>query len=177
MDLAPAAHDRLAVAGRAEPGRDLLGLADPETRRVDLGRLVLGELDPPDELARVDDELGERRAVRPPALDGPGDGLADHPAAAVGVEQVALRPLVEEPLLVVLAVDLDEVADRLGQPRRGHRLVVEPGRRPSAGADLADDDERLGQAIEQRLDPRDTGAVPDEPRVGARARGRARGRR
>ena len=55
--------------------------------------------------------------------------------AAEGVEQVALPALVEQPLLVVLAVDLDERPDHVGEPRRGHRLRRRgarwSGRRPT----------------------------------------------
>ena len=73
---------------------------------------------------------------------------------AVGVEQVALPALVEQPLLVVLAVDLDQRRRRSAEPRRGDRLVVEARRRAPARADLADGDQRLGHAVEQRLDAR-----------------------
>ena len=85
------------------------------------------------------------------------------------VEQVALPALVEQPLLVVLAVDLDERADLVGEAGRGDGRVVEPGGRSAAGRDLADRDQRLRQAVEQRLDPRGLGAVADERRVGAGA--------
>ena len=44
------------------------------------------------------------------------------------VEQVALPALVEQPLLVVLAVDLDERPDLLGEAGGRHGLVVERGR-------------------------------------------------
>ena len=70
-------------------------------------------------------------------LDGPLDCRALALQAAERVEQVALAALVEEPLLVVLAVDLDERPGDLGEARRGHGLVVEAGRRAAAGMDLA----------------------------------------
>ena len=49
--------------------------------------------------------------------------------AAERVEQVALPALVEQPPLVVLAVDLDERPDLVGQAGGGHRRVVEARRR------------------------------------------------
>ena len=87
---------------------------------------------------------------------------------AVRVEQVALPALVEQALLVVLAVDLDERPDLVGEPRGGRGDVVEPGGRAAAGRDLADRDQRLGKPVEQRLDARRLGAVADEARVRAR---------
>ena len=73
----------------------------------------------------------------------------------------------------MLAMDLDEPADGLGQPCRGDRFVVEAGGRAPLGRDLADDDQRLRAAVEQGLDPGRRGAVPDEPGVGAGAEGQA----
>ena len=85
------------------------------------------------------------------------------------VEQVALPALVEQMLLVVLAVDLDERPDLLGEASGGHRLVVEARGRAAAGGDLADRDERLRQAIEEGLDAGGVGAVADERGVRAGA--------
>ena len=62
------------------------------------------------------------------------------------VEQVALPALVEQPLLLVLAVDLDEGPGDVREARRGHRLVVEAGRRPAGRGHLADGDQRLRDA-------------------------------
>ena len=89
--------------------------------------------------------------------------------AAERVEEVALPALVEEPLLVVLAVDLDQRPATSREPGGRDRLVVQPGRRPARGGHLASGDQRLRQAIEQRADARGLGAVPDEGRVRARA--------
>ena len=131
--------------------------------------LVLEEVDPAGQLARVDRELGERGPVRPPALDHVGHRRARRSVPPERVEQVALPALVEEPLLVVLAVDLDERPDLVGEPRRGRREVVEPRAGAAAGRHLADDDERLREPVEERLDARGFGAVPDDAGVGARA--------
>ena len=143
----------------------------------DLGRLVSGDLDPARQLARIQGEGRERRPVRAPAFDG-----VRHPGAHVSepaerIEQVALPALVEQPLLVVLAVDLHERPDRLREPCRGHRLVVEPGRRAAAGRQLPDGDQRLRDRVEQRFDPGSRRAVADESRIGPPARARARAHR
>ena len=107
-DLGGARGDRLAVLGRRELARDVRGLARPQARRVDLARLVLQDVEPAKELARVHRQLRERGAVRPPPLHGRRDRRPGLAVAAVGVEQVALPALVEQPLLVVLPVDLDQ---------------------------------------------------------------------
>ena len=60
-------------------------------------------------------------------------------------------------------------ADLVGQPGGRDRGVVEARRGPAARRDLADGDQRLGHAIEQRLDPRGLGAVTHQARVGAGA--------
>ncbi len=97
--------------------------------------------------------------------------------AAEAIEQVALPALVEQSPLVVLAVDLDEGADLVRQPRRGHGRVVEAGRGPAARGDLADRDQRLRQSIEQRLHPRGLGAVAHERPCPRGRPSRARGHR
>ena len=61
--------DRLAMLGGRQPGADLVGLADSQPCRRDLGRLVLEQVDPAGELARVDRQLRERGAVGAPAFD------------------------------------------------------------------------------------------------------------
>ena len=126
---------------------------------------MLGDLEPADELPRIEAQGRQRGPVHAPALDGRGHRGPRLAEPAERVEQVALDPLVEEPLLVVLAVDLDERSGRLGQSRRRDRLVVDPGGRAAGRAHLADDDERLGDPVEERLDPGDVGAVADEAAV------------
>ena len=132
-----AAGNRLAVLRRVQLGPDLRRLARPQPRGRDLGRLVFRDLEPAGQLARIELELRERRPVRPPAVDRPGHRRPQRLVPAERVEQVALPALVEESLLLVLAVDLDEGAGHVGEARRGHRLVVEAGRRPAGRGHVA----------------------------------------
>ena len=168
VDRGRSPGDRLAMLGRGQPRTDLVGLARPQPRRRDLGRLVLEEVHAAGEFAGLDREFGEGRPVGTPALDDIGHRGARRLVPTERIEQVALPALVEEPLLVVLAVDLDERPDLVGQARRGGRQVVEPGGRSAAGRHLADGDERLGEPIEERLDARRLGTVADQPGVRAR---------
>ena len=136
MDRGRSPGDRLAVLRGRQPRPDLVGLAGPQARGRDLGRLVLEQVEPAGQLARVDRELGQGRAVGPPALDASAIAARARSVTAERVEQVALPALVEQALLVVLAVDLDERPDLVGEARGGRRHVVEPrggaapGRRP-----------------------------------------------
>ena len=162
---------------RRQPGADLVGLARPQPRRGDLRRLVLEELEPALQLPRVHRQRRQRGLVRPPRPDRGRHGGPLRPVAAERVEQVALPALVEQPLLVVLAVDLHErPGDRASRAGRDG-LVVEAGHGAARAADLADADQRLREPVEERLDARRLRAVPDERRVGPRAEGEARGRR
>ena len=83
------------------------------------------------------------------------------------VEQVALPALVEQALLLVLAVDLDEGTGHVGEARRRHRLIVEARRRPAGRGHLAGRDQRLREPVEERRHARGIGAVADQRRVGA----------
>ncbi len=177
MDRGRSPGDRLAMLGGRQPGPDLVGLAGPEPGRGDLGRLVLEQVHPARQLARVDRQLGQGRPVGAPALDHVGHRRPGRRVPAERVEQVALPALVEQALLVVLAVDLDERPDLVGEPRGGRGEVVEPGGRPAAGRDLADGDERLRQPVEEGLDAGRLRAVADQARVRPRTRGRARAHR
>ena len=122
--------DRLAMLGR---GRAAPGSRPPRPAAAGRPRSR-----PP--RARAGRPGGRARAARSPARPAPhGSRASARPppaivaprvvVAAVRVEQVALPALVEQPLLVVLAVDLDERADLVGQPRRRRRHVVDPGGR------------------------------------------------
>ena len=108
VDGRRAARDGLPVLGGRQPGADLVGLAGAQLRRRDLPRLVLEELEAAGELTGIADELGEGGPVGPPRLHGVGHGRPQALVPPEPVEEVALPALVEEPLLVVLAVDLDE---------------------------------------------------------------------
>ena len=122
------------MLGGRQPGADLVGLADSQPCGRDLGRLVLEQVHPAGELARVDRQLRQRRAVGPPAFHDAGHRHPGRFVTAIGVEQVALPALVEQALLVVLAVDLDQRPDLVGEPRGGRGLIVEPGRRATAAS-------------------------------------------
>jgi hypothetical protein len=154
--------DGLAMLRRRQPSSDLLGLAGPKPGRGDLLGLVLQEVHPPCQLARIDRQLGQRSSVRSPALDHVGCRCASGGMPTVGIKQVALPALVEKALLVMLAVDLHQRTDFVGKPGRGRGDVVEPGGRPAIRRDLANGDERLGKPVEQGLDPSRLGAVADE---------------
>ena len=170
--------DRLAMLGGRQPRPDLVGLAGPEASGGDLGRLVLEQVHPARQLARVDRQLGERRAVGAPALDHVG-----HRRARRRVPAVARRAgRAASARRAGAAGRAGRGSRRADRPRRPAATavvgdVVEPGGRPAAGGHLADGDERLGKPVEQRLDAGRLGAVADERRVGARARGRARAHR
>ena len=61
-----AAGDRLAVLRRDQPRADLVGLAGPQPRVGDLGRLVLEDVEPARDLARIERRRLERRPVVAP---------------------------------------------------------------------------------------------------------------
>ena len=167
--------DRLAVLGGPEPRPDLGCLAGAQSGGVDLGRLVLGQLEPANELAGLEGELLQGGLIRPPGFDREADGSALRLEATVGIEQVPLAALVEELLLVVLAVDLDERPGDLGQAGRGDRLVVETGAGAAIDVDLAAADQVPAGPFHPGGDPGRLGAVPDEAAVGPRTEGQAEG--
>src|SRR3546814_6398944 len=95
---------------------------------------------------------------RAPCAPGVGDGRGVD--SAERVEQRAMPTRVEQPAIVVLAVDLDELRAKLTQqPRRGGRIVDE-----SAAAAVGLDD----AADHQRLAGLDRDAVVGERRTDAR---------
>ena len=118
MDRGRAPGDRLAMLGGGQPRPDLVRLAGSEAGGGDLARLVLEHLEPPGQLAGIDDQLVEGRAIGAPAIDGGFHGRPQLPVPPERVEEVALPALVEQALLVVLAVDLDERPDLVGEPAR-----------------------------------------------------------
>ena len=175
VDHLGAPADRLAVLGRPEPGPDLVGFADPQLSRLDLGRFMLGQLEPPGKLARLERELAQGGVVRPPLLDRRPDLGALRLEAAEGVEQGPLVALVEQELLIVLAVDLDKRPGDLGQASDADRLVVDPGARAAGEADLAGADERTVGPLEPGRDPGRLGAMADQAAVGPGTEGQAEG--
>ena len=170
--------DRLAVLGRGQP-------------RADLVRLARSQAAPPRSRrprARAGRAGGRPRAGRAPAASrAAGSSRQRSTASAIAraqlvvaaerVEQVALPALVEQPPLVVLAVDLDERTDLVGQPRGGDRRRRRGA--PSSARSRSTSRTAIsgsGQAVEQRLDPgrRRPRGGRASCRRGRRARGRAR---
>ena len=120
MQLAAGARDRLAVLRGLEAGADLVGLARAAAapRRsppascswiASWRATSRGSSDSSARTARFARQRATASAI----------ACARRLVAAERIEQIALRALVEEPLLLVLAVDLDERARR---PRRVGRL-------------------------------------------------------
>ena len=164
------AGDGLAVLGRGQSRGDLVGLAGSQPRGGDLADLVVEQVQAPRDLARVErrrveQRPGSRASARPPSAIVAAQRLVAAPA----VEQVALPALVEQAALVVLAVDLDQRPDLVGQPRRGHRGVVQAGRGAPGGVTSRTAMSGSGSAVEQGLHPGDVRPVADEGRVRAGA--------
>src|SRR5213079_609834 len=98
------ACDRFAMLRGLEPDPDLVGLAGAQPGRFDLGRLVLRQVEAPGELPWIELQLRENRPVLAPPLDRIRNGRPQCCMAAERVEQVPLPALVEQPLLVMLAM-------------------------------------------------------------------------
>jgi hypothetical protein len=137
------ARDRLTVLRRRESRLDLVRLAHPQPRAGDLRRFVIGQVQPPHQLTRLQRQLGQRRPVLAPSLDGRCDRGPGRSASTVRVEEVALPALVEESLLVMLAVDLHERSGHLRDPGGRHWVVIEASRGAPGDAHLAHHDEWL----------------------------------
>ena len=155
---------------RGELRRDLRRpRPDAGSRGRDLAGLVLEELEPARELARSIDSAAS--AVRFSRQRSTAAAMAAPlpVVAAVRVEQVALPALVEQPLLLVLAVDLDERPGLEREPRRGDRLVVEARGGAAAAVTSRTAISGSGGAVEQRLDAGAVRAVANERRIGAGA--------
>ncbi len=145
---------------------DLVCLTGTEAGRLDLGRLVPVQLELSGHRPRIPLQRVQGRPVGPPCLHGRGHGRPQGRMPAVRVEQVPLVRGIEQPLLVVLAVDLHERPGHVGQPRGGDGGVVHPRGAAARRRHLAHADQRFGVAIEQRLHPRERRAGPDQARVG-----------
>ena len=156
-----------AVGLAGEPGQ-LLGVGDHGLLRFE--RLVLPRLRGhlvdlvTLELQHVE-ALGPRAARRFEARQrvarvdqsrvrgGQGDALAVE--ASVAIEERQLHRRVEQRLVLVLAVEIDQRADRLPQRRGRDELPVEEGAAPALGGDLASDDQLVaGRRVEHCLDYR-----------------------
>ena len=85
--------------------------------------------------------------------------------AAVGIEEIALPSFIQQPALVMLAMNLDQPTGHVRKARGGHGLIVHSRGRATRGTDLAHDDQRLRQAIEERLDAGARGPVADQADV------------
>ena len=170
MERRAAAGDRLAVLGGLEPAADLRGLAGSQTRGRDLRRLVLAQLEPPGQLARVELQLGERRPVRPPAVDGLG-----HRRAQLRRGRRTRRAGRAASARRAAAAGRAGRGSRRARRRRPPGAPRSPARRRagrSIGRSTATSRTAIsgsGIAVEQRRDPRRLRAVPDERRVGAGA--------
>ena len=162
---------RLARAGRRCAGRcprrraatQLVDLALARRRRLDLVGRVLGQLQPTLELGRIDVSSRSAASLARSARTAsrPSSRSAVVPPNASSTSRC--HAPCEQPLLLVLAVDLDQRPDTCRQARSGDRLVVDARDAAPLADDLADADERLGRrAIEQRLDARACGAVAHE---------------
>jgi hypothetical protein len=161
-------RDRLAMPRGVQAGPDLVRFTGPQARSSDLGGFVVEDLRAPGELSRIAGQLVEGCSIGAPAFHRVRDPLSLGVVLAERVEQIPLPTPVEQPLLLMLAVDLDQRPGCLRQACRGHRFVVQPGRRSTGRGHLAQADERLWEAVEERLDARGLGPVAHERRVRAR---------
>jgi hypothetical protein len=130
--------------GVGEPlglGRQLGRLPHPDLGGVDLLQLVAEQVDLPLALPGPGDkvvELAGDGAQSPPA-GAEGSPEVEGGLAGVAVEQVALDPGAEQVLELVLAVDLDQRADDLGDHGHGGHAALELGAAAPLGQDLAGD--------------------------------------
>ena len=145
LDAAPLAHqavaDRVREADRplragehGEPLPKLVHLARSRVDGRDLVDDVSRERQSPFDLLGGHLQRSQRVPVHPPFERHRRRPPARRGMAAEGIEQVALPGGRQQPLLVVLAVDGDEWLHHRRQPCSGHRLVVQAGDRPAAGA-------------------------------------------
>ena len=162
VDLAAAASDRLGVLGGGQFPADLRSLAVAEPGGDYLARLMLLQLQAPCQFPRIECQFGQDRLIGAPRIHGRSHGLASAVQPPERVEQLALPALLQQSLLVVLAVDLDESAGHSSKPRRRHRFVVHSGGRSAGGGDLAYADERLRDSVEKGLDPCRLGTMADQ---------------
>src|SRR5260370_247552 len=139
--LADPAEQALRVLAAAPLPAQLLLLAGPEAGAIELGdleaQLVLALRPVPLRRARALDRLAGRPVLR----DEGGDALAEVLGVGEPIEQLELARGLEEPLVLVLAVDLDEVVAEPLEQRHGHRRVVDAGPIAAPARELAAHDE------------------------------------
>ncbi len=128
VDLSAAPGDGLGMLGRGQPGLDLRGLARAEPCGGDLRGLVVLQLETAGQLARIQRQFRQSGLIPAPGLHGRGHGRALAFQAAERIEQLTLPALVEESLLIVLAVDLDEAPGDLRKVGGRDRFVVDSSR-------------------------------------------------
>ncbi len=130
------------------------------------------QLDATGQLVRVGDQLRGGRDAAAPGVKPVGDKVDRVAMSSEPVEQSQLARGLEEPLLVVLTVDLAQGRAEGRQPTDSHGSVVHAGDRSTIGADLAtDDDDSVagGHHLVHRVAGRQLGSVED--RLDARGGG------
>ena len=113
------------MLGRREARPDVGRLTHAKPGPIDLTGLMLVQLQAARELARIHGEFRKRSLVGPPRFHGRGHLRPFVLQATVRVQQFALPALVQQPLLIVLAVDLHEASGHVRQSRGRDRLVVD----------------------------------------------------
>ncbi len=168
----------------ARLGSDRLDLGEPEPQLVGLPGPVAGRGDHLGELGLGGGEAGvEVGVLRQQA----GDVVAGEP-----VQRFALRPRLEQPVLVGLSVDGDQGLGNLGQDRDRDRGAADEGPRSALGGDVAGQDDaivldlaagvlhRVGEVVRGRrpddaLDPGGSSAGAHRAAVGAATQDQAEG--
>ena len=174
-----AAGDRFAVLRGGQPAAELVRLAGPERGRVDLVRLVIGQLEPSLQLVRA------RSPARPAP---PGSRARRSTAARHRLARLASCPPYASSRSRCQRSSSSRccscwpwisTSGPISSARRAAVTVSSSSRavdRPFAATSRTAM-QRLGQAIEQRLHPRRVGTVPDQRRIGAAAADAAPARR
>jgi len=169
--------ERVALARLRRHGADLVHLIG---QQIQLALAVARGLGERRQLRRDGAPRGVRLGVR-----GEGDDVA---VAAEAIEERGLCRGREEPLGVMLAVDLNETLAELGEGRRRGELPAHARRTLAVRANGAREDELtvlgvvrvvvgIGRGVEPRLDPRRGGALADEGRRPAPAEGQSEANR
>ena len=133
--------DARATLHFGAPPREFLFLALDRCKRAQLGNRMLKKI----AIALGIVERGARRDQR--RLGAPHFGVCGGKRAQVNarktIEQRAMPARIDQAAIIMLAVNLDELAANLAQQRCRHRLIVDPRAAPAIGLDAAPDDQRL----------------------------------